>query len=80
MRARILYRGEGVSEPTPDGRLLTVHEVAALLQVPPSWVYAGTRKRSTEHLPAYRLGKYWRFRREEIFAWVEHQRGGFHGS
>jgi excisionase family DNA binding protein len=58
-----------------EGRLLTVHEVAALLQVPTSWVYARTRKRSAEHLPGYRLGKYWRFRREDIFAWIDRQRG-----
>ena len=44
------------------GRLLTVEEVAALLRVPVSWVYGRMRKRSPERLPAYRLGKYWRFR------------------
>jgi len=63
-----------------EDRLLTVQEVAALLQVPSSWVYTRTRKRSTEHLPGYRLGKYWRFRRIEIQAWIERQRGEFRGS
>ncbi len=42
--------------------LLTVREVAELLQVPVSWVYERVRKRSLERLPGYRLGKYWRFR------------------
>ena len=52
-----------------DERLfLTVHEVAELLQVPVSWVYGRLRKRSTEQLPGYRVGKYWRFRQEEILA------------
>ena len=58
-----------------DGRderhLLKVHEVAELLQVPVSWVYGRIRKRSLERLPGYRLGKYWRFRKEEVLAWVE---------
>ena len=56
-------------------RLLTVEEVAVLLHVPVSWVYGRTRKRSLERLPGYRLGKYWRFREDEIHAWVEDQRG-----
>lgn len=50
--------------------LLTVQQVAELLQVPVSWVYGRMRKRSQERLPAYRLGKYWRFDREEVSAWV----------
>lgn len=50
--------------------LLTVHQVAKLLQVPVSWVYGRMRKRSLERLPAYRLGKYWRFDRDEVLAWV----------
>jgi len=60
-----------------SGRLLTVEEVAALLHVPVSWVYGRMRERSLERLPAYRLGKYWRFRENEIRDWVERQcRGG----
>lgn len=50
--------------------LLTVRQVADLLQVPVSWVYGRMRKRSLERLPAYRLGKYWRFDRNEVLAWV----------
>ena len=50
--------------------LLTVHQIADLLQVPVSWVYGRMRKRSLERLPGYRLGKYWRFNREEVLAWV----------
>jgi hypothetical protein len=42
-------------------QLLTVGEVAEMLQVPVSWVYGRMRKRSSERLPGYRLGKYWRF-------------------
>lgn len=50
--------------------LMTVQQVAELLQVPVSWVYGRMRKRSLERLPAYRLGKYWRFDRDEVLAWV----------
>ena len=54
-----------------ESRLLTVSEVAELLQVTVSWVYGRTRNRSQERLPGYRLGKYWRFREDEIHAWVK---------
>jgi len=53
--------------------LLTVQEVAGLLKVPVSWVYGHTRKRSIDRLPGYRLGKYWRFRADEVMAWVQRQ-------
>jgi excisionase family DNA binding protein len=56
-----------------ESRLMTVHEVADLLQVPVSWVYGRTRKRSVDRLPGYRLGKYWRFREAEILAWLKSQ-------
>jgi excisionase family DNA binding protein len=53
--------------------LLTVKEVAELLRVPVSWVYDRARSRSADRLPAMRLGKYWRFRVEEIVAWLRRQ-------
>ncbi len=54
--------------------LLTVQEVSELLKVPVSWVYGRTRRRSSERLPGYRLGKYWRFRESEVIAWLRNQR------
>ncbi len=56
--------------------LLTVQETAKLLKVPVSWVYGHTRKRAIDRLPGYRLGKYWRFREDEVLAWVVRQRTG----
>jgi excisionase family DNA binding protein len=56
--------------------LMTVHQVAELLQVPLSWVYGRLRKRSLGKLPGYRLGKYWRFDKEEVLAWLAQQREG----
>jgi excisionase family DNA binding protein len=66
----------GATVERDNGKLLTIQQVADLLHVPVSWVYRRTRKRSIERLPGIRLGKYWRFREEEIHAWVESQRGG----
>lgn len=56
--------------------LLTIEEVAAMLSVPVSWVYERTRRRTVNRIPGFRLGKYWRFREADIFAWIERQRVG----
>jgi len=56
--------------------LLSVEEVAELLQVPVSWVYERTRNRGINRIPGFRLGKYWRFRSEDVLAWIERQRVG----
>jgi excisionase family DNA binding protein len=63
-----------------ERHLLTVHEVAELLRVPVSWVYGRMRKRSIERLPGYRLGKYWRFREDEVLAWIACHREGSHAT
>jgi excisionase family DNA binding protein len=69
--------GDGEND---HNRFLTVHEVATMLQVPVSWVYGRLRDRSSEPLPAYRVGKYWRFREQEIVAWVTRQKRGTHAA
>ena len=56
--------------------LLTIEDVAELLKLPVSWVYEHTRRRSSDRIPGFRLGKYWRFRQAEVFAWLERQRAG----
>lgn len=61
---------------TNHDRLLTIREVAEMLQVPVSWVYGRTRKRSAERLPGYRLGKYWRFEKAEVLDWVARHKPG----
>ena len=45
----------------PNGNLLTVDEVAAILRVPKSWIYA-----HLNGLPTIRLGRYVRFKRSDI--------------
>jgi excisionase family DNA binding protein len=51
-------------------RLLTAADVAELLAVPESWVREHTRNDS---LPRIQLGRYIRYRREAITAWLESQ-------
>jgi len=56
--------------------LLTVGEVASLLRVPASWIYARTTDGSVEEIPHLKLGRHLRFRRGEVLAWIErHHRG-----
>jgi excisionase family DNA binding protein len=52
--------------------VLTVAEVAALLKVPPSSIYEWTRFRTHQRapLPHRKVGKYLRFLRSEIDAWL----------
>lgn len=54
--------------------VLTVKDVAQLLRVPISWVYQQTRKRSSDRLPGIRLGKYWRFRHDDVVDWLLRQK------
>jgi excisionase family DNA binding protein len=55
------------------GELLTVDEVAALLKVSKSWVYEHTRsagRSRTNRLPHIKLGKYVRFHRQALHAFL----------
>jgi excisionase family DNA binding protein len=56
-----------------DDRLLTASEVAELLAVPESWVREATR---AERLPHLKLGRYRRYQRHTIEAWLRDQTGG----
>ena len=49
------------------GTLLTADEVAKLLGVPTSWVYEQSRE---GRIPTVTLGRYRRYRREAIEAWI----------
>ena len=54
------------------GSLLTADQVAELLGVPKTWVYEQSR---TGRIPTVTLGRYRRYRREAIEAWVEQLEG-----
>jgi len=48
-------------------RLLTADEVADMLRVDKSWVYAATR---SNRIPHIRLGRYVRFSESSIIEWM----------
>ena len=56
-----------------EDRLLTAAEVAELLAVPESWVREHTL---SGRLPHVHLGRYRRYRREAVLAWVTEQEAG----
>jgi excisionase family DNA binding protein len=57
----------------PLSRLLDADEVAALLNVPVSWVREHARN---GHLPVVRLGRYTRFRRDAVLGYIAAQEAG----
>ena len=67
-------------QPTSDlideDSLLTPHELAALLRVPVSWVYAQTRGRSKAGLPFVKMGRYVRFDRGAVRKFIASKMGG----
>lgn len=50
------------------GSLLTAADVAQMLGVPKSWVYEQSR---AGRIPTVTLGRYRRYRREAVEAWLE---------
>ncbi len=56
-----------------DEPLLSVGDVASLLHVPPSWVYAQAEAKT---LPSFKIGKYRRFQRAEVEAWLAQRHMG----
>ncbi len=57
-----------------ESHLLTVQDVADLLQVPVSWVYEHTRPQCANPLPCMKVGKYLRFLSTDITAYLERRR------
>lgn len=50
------------------GDFWTAEEVAAYLRLPQSTVY---KLAQDKVLPAFKVGKHWRFRRETVLAWIK---------
>jgi hypothetical protein len=46
--------------------LLTPDDVASYLSVPVSWVREHSSGRRLPRLPSFKVGKYWRYRQDEI--------------
>ena len=57
----------------PASALLTATEVAQLLGVPRTWVYEQSRRGA---IPTVTLGRYRRYRRAAIDAWLERLEAG----
>ena len=54
--------------------LLTVHDAARFLNVSVSWVYEHTREGADDRLPFVKLGKYLRFDRADLRAYIDAKR------
>ena len=57
------------------GELLTPKEVAEWLKVTPDWVKEMARD---GQMPAMKLGRYWRFDRDSVAAWLEERQQRVH--
>jgi excisionase family DNA binding protein len=61
------------SASSATNRLMTAQQVAELLEVDPSWIYAETR---AGRFPHVRVGRYRRFKLSAVERWIEdHERG-----
>ena len=56
-----------VSKPKPDSELLTVAETCRYLKIGPRTLY---RYIQTRRMPAFKLGKEWRFIRADLEQWL----------
>ena len=56
-----------------EQNLLTIDEMAGKLKVRKSWLYARTRETGPGSIPRIKVGKYLRFRLEDVMAWLEQQ-------
>lgn len=50
--------------------ILTAEEVCKYLKIPRSSLYLLARNKK---IPAFRVGRHWRFRKEKIIGWFEDQ-------
>ncbi len=69
-RLNLTEDGPQLQRDTGD-ELLTIDELAGLLKVPKSWIYAHTRPRSRTRLPHVKLGKYIRFSEQDVRAFLQ---------
>lgn len=51
-------------------KLMSVPELAQELNVPVSWVYSRCMEKGSDSIPRLKLGKYVRFEREKVMAWI----------
>jgi excisionase family DNA binding protein len=61
------YSENGMSKP---GAILTVVEISDYLKIPRSTIYKLVREGK---IPAQKIGRHWRFRKEAIDRWLENK-------
>ena len=54
--------------------LLTPEEAAAILRVKLSWLYQHTRRRTQDRIPFVKIGRYLRFREQDLVVYIEGRR------
>ena len=52
-------------------QLLTPEEAVEILRVKVSWLYQHTRRRSQDRIPFVKVGRYLRFREQDLVAYIE---------
>ena len=63
------YSENGMPENNP-GAILTVVEISDYLKIPRSTIYKLVREGK---IPAQKIGRHWRFRKEAIDNWLENK-------
>jgi len=58
-----------------EKKLIGVNELAEILGVPISWVYARTRETGPNAIPRINVGKYIKFEIEKVMDWLK-EKGG----
>ena len=58
-----------------EKNLLNVEQLAAILNVPISWIYGKSREIGPESIPRIKVGKYIRFERDKVLEWLKEQQG-----
>lgn len=67
-------------KPEAPAALLTIDEAAKILRVRKSFLYEQTRRGKESLVPHTRIGRYVRFVREDLDAWIAaHRLGGTRG-
>ena len=69
-----LEQTAAIARRNDDEELLTVHDAARYLNVSVSWVYEHTRENRSGRLPFVKLGKYLRFERHGLRAYIDAKR------
>ena len=57
--------------------LLDVKQLSHVLNVPVSWIYSRTRETGQEAMPRIKVGKYCRFKLNDVMEWLEKQNENF---